>query len=288
MANFNENKNRNKARAWTIIVHVVLLLWFALTGLKYQDPPPEEGIAINFGYEEDGSGANTQAAPSTPVQNIPEPVAPTPAAQEEVVTQDVEDAPVIEQTEEPVKEKPKEPEVKKPEEPVKETTPDPEPEPDPQPTEEELEQQRKQDRLNKLFSTSKNGSGSGEGETTGGGDQGDPNGDSLSPNRTGNGGIGGNGKYWMSGKPIRLPEPKKGCNYEGVVVIKIAVDATGRVFEAELAPKNQVPSGLTPSNFGANTCLVNKAKVAAKSSIWSPDGDNQRRVGFIVYRFDLQ
>ena len=47
---FNENTNRNKARTWTIVIHVLLLLWFAFTGLKYQDPPPEEGIAINFGY----------------------------------------------------------------------------------------------------------------------------------------------------------------------------------------------------------------------------------------------
>ena len=59
---FNESTNRNKARTWTIAIHVLLLLWFAFTGLKYQDPPPEEGIAINFGYEESGNGDNSQAA----------------------------------------------------------------------------------------------------------------------------------------------------------------------------------------------------------------------------------
>lgn len=63
---FNENTNRNKARTWTIVIHVLLLLWFAFTGLKYQDPPPEEGIAINFGYEETGKGDNSQAAAVTP------------------------------------------------------------------------------------------------------------------------------------------------------------------------------------------------------------------------------
>ena len=286
MANFNENKNRNKASAWTIVVHVVLLLWFALTGLKYQDPPPEEGIAINFGYEEDGSGANTQAAPSTPVQNIPEPVEPTPAAQEEVVTQDVEDAPVIEQTEEPVKETPKEPEVKKPEEPVKETTPDPEPEPDPQPTEEELEQQRKQDRLNKLFNTSKNGSGSGEGETTGGGDQGDPNGDPLSPNRTGNGGIGNSGDYYLAGRDARnRPKPINDCNKEGVVVVKIRVDSEGRVVETTGGVN--IPNGPV-SNFGTSTCLVNRAESAARKTTWTPKSGAGLQVGYIVYRFELR
>ena len=49
---FNEQRNKNKAKVWTVIVHLLLMLWFAFYGLTYQDPPPEEGIAINFGYEE--------------------------------------------------------------------------------------------------------------------------------------------------------------------------------------------------------------------------------------------
>ena len=280
---FNENSNRNKAKIGTIVFHTLLLLWFAFYGLTYQDPPPEEGIAINFGYEESGSGTTSQAAQATPP---PTPVPPvqTTAAQEQVTTQDVEDAPTIE---EPTEETPKETQpnpVQETPEPVKETTP----EPDAHPTEEELEQQRKQERLNKLLGTQNKGNGQGEGVTEGGGDQGDPNGNPLSPNRTGNGGIGNNGKYWMSGEPIRLPEPETGCNYEGVVVIKIVVDETGSVREAELAPQNQIPQGLVRSNFGSNTCLVNKAKIAAKNSKWSADAGNFRRVGFIVYRFELQ
>jgi len=91
---FNEQKNRNQARIWTVTIHVLLLLWFAFSGLKYQDPPPEDGIAINFGFSDDGFGDNTQAAPVTPPPPAPEtPVEETPPVQEEVVTQDVEDAP---------------------------------------------------------------------------------------------------------------------------------------------------------------------------------------------------
>ena len=138
-----------------------------------------------------------------------------------------------------------------------------------------------------MFNTNNKGSGSGEGETQGGGDQGDPNGDPLSLNRTGKGGIGNNGQYWMKGKPLAIPKPETGCNYKGVVVIKIAVNEKGQVFEAELAPNNQIPSGLAKSNFGSNTCLVQKAKIAAKNSKWSQDQGNLRRVGFIVYRFEL-
>ena len=72
------------------------------------------------------------------------------------------------------------------------------------------------------------------------------------------------------------------------MVIKIAVTESGSVYEAELAPNTQIPDTLPKSNFGSNTCLVNKAKVAAKKSRWSPDVGNSRRVGFIVYRFKLQ
>ncbi len=288
---FNESTNRNKARTWTIAIHVLLLLWFAFTGLKYQDPPPEEGIAINFGYEESGNGDNSQAAAVTPPPPTPveTPVA-TPVAQEEVVTQDTEEAPVIEKPKEkPVEETPQEPVKDAPKEkPTKEPVSDLIPDPEPQPTAEEIEQQAQQAELDRMFNTNNKGSGTGEGETTGGGDTGDPNGDLNSRRRTGNGGIGGNGKYYMSGKPITLPEPGTGCNYEGVVVIKIAVDGTGKVFEANLAPYTQIPNGLAMSNFGSNTCLVNKARLAANASTWSADNSNQRRVGFIVYRFELQ
>ena len=284
---FKEQRNKKKAKFWTVIVHILLMLWFTFYGLTYQDPPPEEGIAINFGYEETGAGQTTQAAPTIPPPTPATPVE-TPPVQEEVVTQDVEDAPVIESTDDPTPTKPEKVVEQPKENTEKPTETVQEPEPDPQPTEEELERQRKEERLNRMFNTNRSGSGQGEGETTGGGDQGDPNGDPLSPNRTGNGGAGGNGKYWMSGTPINLPEPETGCNYEGTVVIKIAVTESGSVYEAELAPNNQIPDTLPKSNFGSNTCLVNKAKVAAKNSKWSADLGNSRRVGFIVYRFELQ
>ena len=81
---FNEQRNKNKAKVWTVVVHILLMLWFAFYGLTYQDPPPEEGIAINFGYEETGAGENTQAAPTIPPPTPTTPVE-TPPVQEEVV-----------------------------------------------------------------------------------------------------------------------------------------------------------------------------------------------------------
>ena len=279
---FNENTNRNKARTWTIVIHVLLLLWFAFTGLKYQDPPPEEGIAINFGYEETGKGDNSQAAAVTPPPPTPveTPVA-APVAQEEVITQDTEDAPVIEKPKEKtVEETPKEPVEETPEE-----KPIVEPDSDPQPTAEQIEQQAQQDKLDRMFNTNNKGTGTGEGETTGGGDQGDPNGDLNSQRRTGNGGIGGNGKWSLGNrKPINKVEGE-GCQESGTVVVGIRVDRDGNVIKA--TPGINVPE--QNSKYTA-PCLLEKARAAALKMKWSSaesdDPDIQR--GYIILRFELQ
>lgn len=281
---FNEQSNKNRARIITVVLHVLLFIWFAFFGLTYQDPPPEEGIAINFGYDDAGNGTTSEAAPTakpTPTQQ-----APQPAAQEEVVTQNIEEAPVIEEQQTPENVEPVEEVVPETEEkPVEEVQPDPEPEPDPQPTEQELEEQRKRDRLNKLFNSG-NGSGSGEGVSQGGGDQGDPNGDPLSPNREGNGGIGNSGDYYLAGRdPRNRPKPINDCNKEGVVVVKIRVDANGMVREA-LGGVN-IPNGPS-SNFGTSTCLVKRAEEAAKKTTWTAKSGANLQVGYIVYRFELR
>ena len=42
----------------TVLFHIGLLLCFIFMGLTYQiPPPPEEGITINFGYQDFGSGS---------------------------------------------------------------------------------------------------------------------------------------------------------------------------------------------------------------------------------------
>ncbi|MEY2962764.1 MAG: hypothetical protein RL754_25 [Bacteroidota bacterium] len=281
---FNEQSNKNKARAITAALHILLLIWFAFYGLTYQDPPPEEGIAINFGYDDAGLGNTSEAAETS----VPTPVAQQPAQpvqQEEVVTQNVEEAPVIEQTEEETTKKT--PVTEPITEPVNEVKPVTEPvtEPDPQRTEQELEEQRKRERLNQLFNSG-NGTGSGEGVTQGGGDQGDPNGDILSPNREGNGGIGNSGDYYLAGRdPRNRPKPINDCNKEGVVVVKIRVDANGMVREA-LGGVN-IPNGPS-SNFGTSTCLVKRAEEAAKKTTWTAKSGANLQVGYIVYRFELR
>ena len=57
----NPTENRLKAIIGTVLFHIGLLLCFVFMGLTYQVPPPaEEGITINFGYQDFGSDSEQQ------------------------------------------------------------------------------------------------------------------------------------------------------------------------------------------------------------------------------------
>ena len=49
----SENKNKRNGIVGTILFHALLLLSFLFMGLTYKiPPPPEEGISVNFGFED--------------------------------------------------------------------------------------------------------------------------------------------------------------------------------------------------------------------------------------------
>ena len=258
----NEQKNKRKGLIATILYHVALILIFLFAGLTYQDPPPEDGIAINFGYEDDGSGNTTQSAPQQP-QPQQEEVQQETAEQidEDVATQEVEEAPnVTNEKTEPKKEKPED-------EPKKE----PEPQPD--------------SRLQNALDKTKNqkGQGEGEGETEGGNDQGDPNGDRNSPNRNGNGGIGNSGDYRLGNrKALSRPKPIYDCPAEGRVVVKVYVNRTGKVVNAIAGEK--IADG--PSSTTSSSCLYERARSAAMRTTWQGDPSApDMQIGYIIYNF---
>lgn len=260
-----EQKNKRKGLIVTILYHIVLVLIFIFAGLTYQDPPPEDGIAINFGYEDDGSGNTTQSAPQQP-QPQQEEVEKETAEQidDDVATQEVEDAPNVtnEQTETET-EKPKE---------------EPKEEPKPQPD----------SRLQNALDKTKNqqGQGEGEGETTGGGDQGDPDGDRNSPNRDGNGGIGNSGDYRLGGrKALERPKPKYDCPEQGRVVVKVYVNRGGKVVNA--IPGEKIPNG--PTSTTSSSCLYDRARKAAMQTTWQGDANApDMQIGYIIYNFRKQ
>ena len=262
----DEQDKKDTRRGWatTLSVHAVLLVAFALFGLTYQDPPPEMGIPVNFGYEEDGAG-ETSAAPA---EAASAPSSSTPEVNEAAVTQDLVDAAAL-------PEKPKE--TPKP----KTTTPTTTETQKPQEPEKPKVSDALSNRLKGGFTNSANpGTGSGQGNTTGSGDQGKPTGD-LQGNGLGNGGTGNSGDYQLgSRKALGRPKPLYDCEGEGVVVVRIWVDRAGVV--------QRVEGGVSGSTT-SQSCLVSRAEEAARKTRWEGDpAATDLQIGTIRYRFSRQ
>jgi len=266
---FLKTKHEKKSFAITVVIHVVVLLLLFIFGLTYLDPPLEQGIAINFGTTDFGSG---EVQPLEQVQTSPSQTTPQTESQpetevkEEVVTQEIEDAPVIKK-----EEKPKEvtkPVVEKPKEQVKA-----EPKPDKSTT----------DALSSLMNGPKQDgtAKSGEGNDNKAGDKGSPDGDPNASSYYGIGkGLDGDGNYLLGGRrAIHKKIIVQDCNQEGIVVVDIDVDRNGNVTKAIPGVKG------TTNN---SKCLLEPAKRAALETKFNSDANAPaRQVGRIIYRFSL-
>ena len=297
-ASFEEEENRFKTRKTgiaafiTIALHALILLFLVWMILTPPDPPYTDsagGVTVNFGTSETGSG-DVQPMTLTPIEADFSPASASAsqpaAANEEVVTQDLEEAPVMEN---------KKTETKKPkpaEHPtaVKTNTPNttpavtkqpapvvapPEPKPDP----------------NALFHKGASGNpnnSKGDGNTGGNGDQGKPDGDPNSKSYLDSeGGKGtGPGKGDLRGgislkgrKSTSLPPPKF-CNEKGNVIIDITVDRNGNVVDAKY---HRDGSTIT------DNCSIDNAKRAARLSKFNSDGQaDELQYGSINYVFTVQ
>ena len=235
--------------AVTMALVVLVLLAF---GYDPPDPPiPEEGVEVNLGDSDFGSGDDPQpSSENAPAQALQAP--------NSIATQNVEPTPNLNasrqesntvkpvSTEQP-KVEPKEPEINK----------------------------------NALFPGKRNqtsGNGS-QGASTGAGDQGKTNGTISSNNYEGNGG--GNGNYSLAGRSsITLPRPEYNSNKQGTVVIQIWVNREGKVVRAEYQPKG--------SNTSDGT-LVQHALAAARKARFNADaGAPDEQKGTITYKFEIR
>lgn len=105
---------RRKGVVATIIFHAIIVVLLLFTGFSKPDPPPEEeGILVNFGYDETGSGlleptaSSSAEAVSVPDEGETDPIAEeiieevsanvqeVAKVEEETLTQDFEEAPVV-------------------------------------------------------------------------------------------------------------------------------------------------------------------------------------------------
>lgn len=252
---------------------IILLLMFWV-GMDYLDPPPEGGIAVNFGTSSVGSGnvQPTKPVASAPKNTAPEPVPtpPQPEITEEVVTQETEDAPVIEEKPEETPTPEVEEPVEKPEEkPVEEAKPDPTPD------------KSTTSALDALINGPKKDGAAqgGEGDDNQAGDKGDPNGDPNASSYYGTGkGLDGDGNYQLGGrKALNKPDDGPECNERGKVVVSVEVDQTGKVIKAVAGVRG------TENN---TKCILDKAKQNALATRFNPDSKApSKQIGKITYNF---
>lgn len=259
-----ETEEEKKSFAITSIIFVILFILFFYLGLTSLDPPPENGIAVNFGTTEFGSG-NIQ--PTEAIQSAPKAVAAKEAAasNENVLSQDIEEAVVIKEAKkiQPTKETAKE-EVK------------PKPKEIPKPS------KSTSDALSSLINGPKSDGKAqgGEGNDNVAGDKGSPNGNPYANSYYGSGSGSGNGSGWgLNGRSIssRGKEVQK-CNEFGTVVVQITVNRNGNVIAAKY----------TKGTTNTNPCLIEPALATARKYRWQPDPKApETQIGFITVNFKI-
>jgi len=248
-----KNKGKKKALMGTIMFHLLLLLCFIFMGLKYQNPPPaEEGIAINFGFDDFGSG-DTEPSISEPTETKVVPVEST----DDISTQDVEEVAVV-------KEKPKEITIK------------------PIETSEVTEDKKEEKVVNTkaLYPGKKENNSTSQGVSSGDGNQGSENGNPDANSYTG----GGNGydgiAFSLGGRTIsEVKKPIYDSQAQGKVVVTIRVNQNGKVISANPGAKGSTTT---------NAYLYSKAKEAALKTTFKPKADAPNvQIGTIIYHFKL-
>jgi len=252
----DEKKIKTRAVIATITIHVLVVVSLFFIAFRTPLPlPGEEGVEVSLGNSETGSGL-VQPEEIVPVQKS-EPAVSKPEPQK-IITQDVEEAPAIEEKK---PEKNPEKEVIKKEEPkvVKE-----EPKVNPR-------------ALYSPDSKAKTDVGT-QGNGTDQADQGKENGSKNSNKPTGNSPSGNGISFDLSGRgSVSLPKPAYESLEQGKVVVKIWVNRDGMVTRAQPGVKGTT---ITDQN------LQNVARDAALQAVFNPDPKAPEiQTGTITYNF---
>jgi periplasmic protein TonB len=265
---FFKTEEEKKSFRITVIIHVVIVLLLFLFGLKYFDPPIEQGIAVNFGTTDFGSGEvqPLEQIQTSPSQTQAQPETSEPVVEEDVVTQDNVEAPVIQKEEKP-----------------KQITTPTETKPIEQPKVEPKPDQSTTDALSSILNAPKQEgvAQAGEGDDSKAGDKGSPDGDPNASSYYGIGkGLDGDGNYLLGGRrAIDKVIIVQDCNQEGIVVVDIDVDRNGNVTKA-------IPGVRGTTNN--SRCLLDPARQAALRTKFNSDPNAPaRQMGRIIYRFSL-
>jgi hypothetical protein len=284
MGNFLNTPHKKKSAILTSLIALLLLLLFSWVGLSYFDPPISYGMEVNFGTSNQGKGTVQPKLPPKQIQkqNIqPKTVTPktSPKATEtktsKVLTQKEASIPVVKKANKPnpnsINKKVKTPDEKIKKEVKKEETP--------KPTVSKSTKQVLSNLLNPKMKTGKNLQGEGNDEVSG--DKGKIDGNPYASSYYGKAGLGGKGSgFGLNGRSLQNQgSVTQECNQEGTVVVRIIVDKSGSVVEAEPGVK-----GTTNSD----PCLLEPAKRTALLHKWFPDlNAPNNQVGFVVVKFKL-
>ncbi len=270
--------NERKSLAITSAIYAVLFLLLFFFGLSYLDPATEEGIAVNLGYSDYGSGNKQPLQPvkSTPAEKST-PSTPNKAeisqessklAETKTLTQDNVDAPVVNS-----KEKKAIPKAVQKKEIEKEIS---------KPVERKPDSSTKNTLDSFLNGPKREGTNkTGEGNDHIAGDKGKPDGDPNAKSYYGTGkGLDGDGNYRLGGrKALNKEKRTPDCNESGTVVVRIVVDRNGKVLTATPGIKGTTNTA---------SCLMKPAKAAAMSTKFNSDANApSQQVGSIVYIFKL-
>lgn len=270
-----ETEHEKKSFALSASITIALLLLFFVVGLSYMDPPPENGIAINFGNTDAGSGnTNTTELVKSEQREVEkpqveesksEPTSPSKAS-ENVLTADNEETIAFNKQKEIADAKAKaDAKVKAAEQKKKQ---------------EEADKKAKLDALIGGVKKSDGKTSEGDGNSTTPGNQGKLDGSIYAHSYYGSGkGVGtGNGSWGLNGRKLSRPGAVKAdCNAEGTVVVEVRVNKAGAVTNAKYSPS------------GSNTtakCLLDAATQSALKYKWNDDSNApDDQIGFIVFNF---
>lgn len=300
-----EKKERAIGVIGTAIFHGVLILFLLILGLS-SIPQEEEGILINFGDSPAGTGPSepvrnepTGQRNTPPVTSVPTPASTPPPsnprpAPEKIETQNFEEAAAIKAAEKAKQnaekkrieeDRKRQNEIDRQNRIADEQRKAVEAEKQRQLAEEkrrqeEMERQAQAARNNVKGAFSKTtGTGTSEGETSGTGNQGALTGDPNSTSRTGTG-LGTSGvSFSLSGRTGTgsWPKPIENCNEEGVVVVEITVDKTGKVTAAQ---------AILRGSRNLTACLRKAAEDAAMRARFNSDANAAAyQTGTITYSF---
>ncbi|MDC6406362.1 MULTISPECIES: cell envelope integrity protein TolA [Maribacter] len=307
---FLDTRHKKKSLTLTTLLLSILLLVLFYIGLTYMDPPIENGISVNFGTTDFGSGRvqpkervrsepletppvePTKQEVSEAIEKVPEKVQEEQvkeAPSEKVLTQEDEESIRIKQAQEAkrkadaaaAEQKRKAEAAEQKAKAEAERIAQQKREAEEQARQEQEAKKRKLDELMGGLNKSDGTASGSEGDDNRAGDKGSPDGDPYATSYYGSPGSGsGTGGYGLNGRSLvdkgKVPQE---CNESGRVVVKIVVDRSGKVISATPGVRG------TTNN---NPCLLEPARKTAFMHKWNLDSNApSQQIGFVVVNFKL-